>query len=282
MANKVRGLFAKHMGMKPIDVLRRAPALPDFLRWVNRRLQRLYPPDIRLRREFNRWAEKGLGESMEVDHAWLAERTIPGMRLAADDRILDLGCGDGWACRCMAKHLGGRARIVGLDVSDEMLRRARIRSSNFEKLAFVCGSAERIPCRDHAFSKVLSISAFYYFEQPQKALTELFRVIAPDGHLFLLTCLYKELPNWRSSKRQLRVPVHVHSADEYGSMLRAAGWNDVHTQELLYDSGRGGNTAGHDRALLITARKSGFESAMNKHSTRESQVTIDFRSSAGA
>ena len=39
---------------------------------------------------------------MELDHMWVAERTIPKMRLSPKDRILDLGCGEGWTCRLMA------------------------------------------------------------------------------------------------------------------------------------------------------------------------------------
>jgi ubiquinone/menaquinone biosynthesis C-methylase UbiE len=240
-------------------LLRRIPAVPHILRWGHRTLLKLYPRAGYLRREFNRWAIKGWGESMELDHTWLAERTIPEMTLSCNDRVLDLGCGDGWACRFIAKHLEGCGHIVGLDISDEMVRQARIRSSQVETLAFVCASAQRIPCRDQSFSKVLSVSAFYYFEQQEKVLTELLRVVAPEGYLFLLTCLYKDLPDWRSSKRYLRVPVHVHSAHEYECMLRAAGWTDVYSQELLRGSDACGPTPGHDRALLVRARRPRFE-----------------------
>src|SRR6266852_1237549 len=77
----------------------RIPGTPNLLRRLDRALLRLCPPDIRLRRELNRWAENELGESMGLDHLWLAERIIPKMNLSSGDRMLDLGCGDGWACR---------------------------------------------------------------------------------------------------------------------------------------------------------------------------------------
>lgn len=249
--------------VRPLLALFRAPLVRNFLRWLDRTLLRVYPPDIRARSEFNRWAEKGLGESMELDHIWFAEKTIPEMRLSSADCILDLGCGDGWACRLMSQQLGGLGRIVGLDISDKMLDRARVKSTDIANLAFLCGSAERIPCQDQVFSKILSISAFYYFEQQQKVLQELFRVMAPGGRLFLLTCLYKDLPTWRSSARELRIPVHVRSADEYRSMLHAMGWTDVHTQELMRESPPRGNAAGHRRALSITARKYAWQSTPN-------------------
>jgi arsenite methyltransferase len=241
--------------VRPLLAPCRAPLVRNFLRWLDRTLLRVCPPDMRLRHEFNRWAEKGLGESMELDHMWLAEKIIPEMSLSSDDQVLDLGCGDGWACRVMASHLGAVGRIVGVDVSDEMVRRARMKSRTIENVAFLCGSAEHIPCRDELFSKVLSISSFYYFERQEQVLAELCRVVAPGGTLFLLTCLYKELPTWRSSARELRIPVHVCSADEYRSMLHSTGWRDVRTQELLRQGEPAGNAAGHNQALLITARR---------------------------
>ena len=206
--------------------------------------------------EFNRWAQNGMDETMELDHSWLAERIIPKMRLSSEDCILDLGCGGGWTCRRVAESLNGLGYVVGLDISDEMVRRARIKNTHIENLAFLCGSAEHIPCRDETFTRLLSISAFYYFEHQEEVLKELFRILEPNGSLFLLTCLYKELPEWRSTSRQLRVPVRVRGADEYKAMLEAAGWRDVHSEELLQQCEEAaGNNPGHDRALLISARK---------------------------
>ncbi len=174
----------------------------------------MVPPNIGLHLEFNRWADKWWGGGMERDHMWVAERTIPQMSLSSEDVILDLGCGDGWACRLMAERLGRLGRIVGVNISDEMVRRARIKSAKIKDLAFLCGSAEHIPCGDKVFTRVLSVSAFYYFEHQEKVLTELLQVVPPEGRLFLLTCLYRELPDWTSTVRRWRVPVHVCSADE--------------------------------------------------------------------
>jgi ubiquinone/menaquinone biosynthesis C-methylase UbiE len=238
-----------------------------FLGALDRGMLWLYPPDVRLRHEFNHWAEEGLGEGMELDHRWFTERALNNMSLSSADRILDLGCGDGWACRLMATRLGNPCRVVGLDVSDEMVRRARTKSSRFEKVAFLCGSAEHIPCRDKVFTKVLSVSAFYYFAHQERVLKELFRVVAPEGQVFILVGLYKGLPNWLALTRELSVPVHVRSADEYKSMFRAAGWLNVQTQELVQECHSAHQPGGHDRALLISARRPVLDSAMGPSRT---------------
>ena len=258
---RLRGYLSRvHIGRRLVT-LRLAP-VRNFFMGLDRWLLRLVPPDARSRHEFNLWAENGLGEIMERGHGWFTERAVSKMSLSSADRILDLGCGDGWACRLMAARLGDLCHVVGLDVSDEMLRCARTKSSQFERVAFLCGSAEHIPCRDQAFTEVLSVEAFYYFEHPEMVMKELLRVTAPDGQLFLLVCLYKNIRDWLLYANQLMVPVQVRSANEYKSMLRAAGWVDVHAEEWVQKCEPGRKPGGHDRALLITARRPCRKSAL--------------------
>jgi SAM-dependent methyltransferase len=244
------------------DVLAlRLIAAGHSLPWLDRMLRRLYPPEVRLRHEFNRWAEKGLGAGMERDHLRFTERVLDTMNLSAVDRVLDLACGEGWACRLMAARLGRSGRVVGLDVSDEMVRLARTKSASFEQVTFLCGSAERIPCLDGCFTKVLSVASFIVFEHQEQVLDELFRVLAPEGELFILTYLYKDHPEWVRLAREIAweartgMSLRVCSAAEYKSMLKARAWGDVRTDEWLSDNRSGSEADGHDRALLIRARK---------------------------
>src|SRR5216683_2449840 len=86
-------------------------------------------PDEKLQFEFNRWAEAGEGEKMEQHHLDITLKTLRLMDLCAGQRVLDLGCGAGWATRLLARAVMqdsiGEASIVGLDVSDEMIRLAQ-------------------------------------------------------------------------------------------------------------------------------------------------------------
>src|SRR2546423_10775880 len=95
-------------------------------------------PDDLLRAEFNRWAETGRGEEMERHHLDITEKTIRLMDLRPGERVLDLGCGAGWATRILARLVGegphGFGQVVGIDVSDEMIRRARAASRDFENI----------------------------------------------------------------------------------------------------------------------------------------------------
>jgi ubiquinone/menaquinone biosynthesis C-methylase UbiE len=182
----------------------------------------------KLRTEFNQWALQGRGEEMQNHHLSIAGETISGMALKPGDRVLDLSCGVGWATRMLAQAVeGGQGMAVGVDVSDEMISRARAASREVENILFTIGSAEEIPWRDACFEKALSIESFYYYPDQEAVLRELYRVLIPGGSLFILINLYKENPYSLHWVQELNVPVHVRAEAEYEEMLRAQGFVDT-------------------------------------------------------
>lgn len=186
--------------------------------------------DEQMRREFNQWAEAGRGEEMENHHISITQQTLALMDLKPGQRVLDLGCGAGWASRLLAQAVGGGSqpgRVVGLDVSDEMIRRARAASIQHDNLLFVVGSAEHIPWEENFFDKVLSVESFYYYGDQECALAEMFRVMAPKGELYILINLYKDNPYSLRWVEELKVPVQVRSEQEYIELLQANAYEDV-------------------------------------------------------
>ncbi len=187
-------------------------------------------PDVneKLRAEFNQWAVQGRGEEMQRHHISIAGQTIEGMSLKPGDRVLDLSCGVGWATRMLAEAVAGeQGMAVGMDVSDEMIARARAASRDVENVLFTIGSADEIPWRDESFEKTLSIESFYYYHDQEAVLRELYRVLIPGGSLFILINLYKENPYSLGWVERLKVPVHVRSEAEYEEMLRAQGFVEI-------------------------------------------------------
>ena len=197
-------------------------------------------PDEILRQEFNRWAEQGRGEVMEKHHLNITEQTIRRMELRPGERVLDLGCGAGWASRILARLVGegpqGHGQVVGVDISDEMIRRARATSRDFDNLMFVWGSAQQIPWEENFFDKVLSVESFYYYADQDRALHELFRVMAPRGRLFILINLYQDNPYSLRWVEELKVPVQARTAAEYVELLKQHAFEDVEAQRVPDES----------------------------------------------
>jgi ubiquinone/menaquinone biosynthesis C-methylase UbiE len=184
-----------------------------------------------LQSEFNRWADEGEGPKMERHHLDITQKTLRRMELRAGERVLDLGCGSGWATRLLARLVKSdpplTGQVVGVDISDEMIRLARAESAGFANAEFKVGSATQIPTEANFFNKVLSVESFYYYPDQDDALDELLRVMAPAGKLFILINLYKDNPYSLQWVPKLKVPVQIRSAEEYCEMLRRHGFENV-------------------------------------------------------
>jgi len=187
--------------------------------------------DQKLQQEFNEWAAAGRGDEMEDHHSDITEQTLALMDIQPEDRILDLGCGTGWASRRMARAAVA-GEVVGLDVADEMLRRAEQASGGFKNVRYVWGSAEKIPADDSYFTKVLSVESFYYYADQGKALDELRRVMAPGARLFILINLYKDNQYSLRWMTELKVPVQALSEAEYKELLEKHGFKNVRARRI--------------------------------------------------
>jgi ubiquinone/menaquinone biosynthesis C-methylase UbiE len=187
--------------------------------------------DQKLQQEFNQWAAAGRGDEMEDHHSDITEQTLALMDLQPNDRVLDLGCGTGWASRRMAKVVTG-GEVVGIDVADEMLRRAENASQGINNVKYVWGSAEKIPAGDNHFSKVLSVESFYYYADQSKALDELRRVMAPNARLFILINLYKDNHYSLRWVSELKVAVQAKSEAEYIELLKQHGFKNVEARRI--------------------------------------------------
>src|SRR5579872_7379523 len=197
-------------------------------------------PDEILQQEFNRWASAGEGLKMEQHHLDITAKTIRKMELRPGERVLDLGCGSGWATRLLARLVGegpdGFGQVVGLDVSDEMIREARTASKDFENVLYVWGSAQQIPWEENFFDKVLSVESFYYYADQDRALAELFRVMAPLGELYILINLYSDNHYTVDWQKLLQVPIHMRSEQEYVDLLKAHTFEDVRAVRVPDDT----------------------------------------------
>lgn len=193
--------------------------------------QVIHQADQKLQQEFNQWAQAGRGDEMEDHHSDITEQAIALMNLQPKDRVLDLGCGTGWASRRLARIVTG-GEVVGIDVADEMLRRAEQASAGIKNVRYIWGSAEKIPAQDNFFTKVLSVESFYYYADQGKALDELRRVMAPGGRLFILINLYKDNHYSLRWVTELKVPVQALSEAEYIALLQKHGFEQVEARRI--------------------------------------------------
>lgn len=189
--------------------------------------------DERLRTEFNDWVRAGRGPSMERGHRPVGEQAIRLLAIPDDGRVLDIGCGNGWATRLMARQ-ALHGRVVGIDISDEMVDLARESSSSFSNVEFREASAEKLSFTEAEFTHAFSMESLYYYGDMLRALQEIRRVLKPGGKFACVVDLYKENRPSHQWIPDLKVPVHLLSIDEYRSLFEAAGFVNV-TDQRVYD-----------------------------------------------
>ncbi|HEX5293787.1 MAG TPA: class I SAM-dependent methyltransferase [Streptosporangiaceae bacterium] len=119
-------------------------------------------------------------------HHEIADRTVAAALacVPAPRRVLDVGCGTGYALRQLAGRLPGALELTGIDAAPQMVEVAG-RLAGDERLAFSLGTAERLPFPDAAFDLVISTTSFDHWADQRAGIAECGRVLAPGGYLVL-------------------------------------------------------------------------------------------------
>ena len=188
-------------------------------------------------------------------------QAITLLELQAGDRILELGCGDGWACRMLAERIA-EGLVIGLDPSDDQIRDARMKSTAFENILYLWSAAEQIPWQEDFFTGVLCVDSLHQFQDVEKALREAYRVLAPAGTLWIVNqrlelAAVGTIPSDLPSNRPAGAgPL---DSEQCFALLRAAGFDDVASHSVP-DSIAPSRTsfdepASPAGALLLSARK---------------------------
>lgn len=117
------------------------------------------------------------------------------MALNPGERVLDIGAGTGHFLADMAHATAGKNEIVGLDISEDMLARARQRCGQDDSVSFQTGDLYSLPFSDNSFDAAVSVQVFEYLEDVPQALAEIRRILRPGGRVAIRdtdwqTCLW--------------------------------------------------------------------------------------------
>jgi SAM-dependent methyltransferase len=106
-------------------------------------------------------------------------------RLAPGEQVLDLGSGAGTDSLVAAQMVGDRGGVTGIDMTPEMLARARAAAAEMgaSNVSFVEAEAEALPFPDESFDVVISNGVIDLIPDKDAVFAELFRVLRPGGRL---------------------------------------------------------------------------------------------------
>jgi arsenite methyltransferase len=152
--------------------------------------------------------------------------------LKRGETVLDLGSGAGIDCFLAAAKVGPSGRVIGVDMTPEMLDRARenVRKSRARNIELRLGEIENLPAADGSVDAVISNCVINLSPDKERVFREAFRILRPGGRLMVSDlALAKPLPP------ALRESVEVYVACVAGALLKRdylaaiqkAGFRDV-------------------------------------------------------
>jgi arsenite methyltransferase len=146
--------------------------------------------------------------------------------------VLDLGSGAGFDCFLAANRVGKEGKVIGVDMTPEMLDRARenARKGNYTNVEFRLGEIENIPGADNSVDVVISNCVINLAPDKSRVFKEAFRVLKPGGRLMISDIvLLKELPESirDSIEAYIGCIAGAMMRDEYLKTIKNAGFKDL-------------------------------------------------------
>ena len=154
--------------------------------------------------------------------------------------VLDLGSGAGLDCFFAAKQVGAGGKVIGVDMTPEMLERARssAKRMNIANVEFRQGYIEELPIDSDTVDVVISNCVINLSPAKESVFAETFRVLKPGGRLAVSDIVTDgELPEAvrKSLSAWAGCVAGAVEAKEYIGMMEAAGFTNISVTPVFFD-----------------------------------------------
>jgi arsenite methyltransferase len=157
--------------------------------------------------------------------------------------VLDLGSGAGFDCFLAASRVGPQGKVIGVDMTPEMLDKARenARKGNYRNVEFRMGEIENLPAADNSVNVIISNCVINLSQDKPKVFREAFRVLKPGGRLMVSDIvLLADLPPeiMASIEAYVGCVAGASKKSDYLGAIEAAGFKDVKVvDETVFPTG---------------------------------------------
>jgi ubiquinone/menaquinone biosynthesis C-methylase UbiE len=152
--------------------------------------------------------------------------------LKEGDTVLDLGSGAGFDAFLAAQRVGKTGRVIGVDMTEEMIERARAnaKKGGYDNVEFRLGEIEKLPVTDNSIDVVISNCVINLSPDKKAVFKEAFRVLKSGGRLMVSDLiLAKDLPEAikESVEAYVGCIAGAIKKDEYLGFIKQSGFQDI-------------------------------------------------------
>jgi len=201
----------------------------------------------------NQWNPNDYQQNSSQQQKWATE-VLPRLHLKGNERILDIGCGDGKITAEVARHVP-QGSVVGLDASAEMIDFADKQYSTISNLRFEQGNAQSLGFHEQ-FDWAISFACLHWVIDHRPVLRGICRALRPGGRILLqfggkgnaaeVIRVASEViarPQWADYFTDFSFPWGFYSPDEYRPWLEEAGFTVTHLalvpKDMTHEGRRG-------------------------------------------
>lgn len=186
-------------------------------------------------------AELAALPSGAVENSFGCGNPLAYSQVKEGDVVLDLGSGAGIDILLAARIVGPTGRAIGIDMTDEMLSKARenIAASGLTNVEVRKGLIEKLPVDSASVDWVISNCVINLSPEKNKVFAEIARVLKPGGKFLISDIVVTDLPDWARKSEMLysSCVAGAISEVEYLKGLRDAGLADVEVKgRLVYEA----------------------------------------------
>ena len=189
-------------------------------------------------KHWDKWADKIDGKGWRYEFLHRIQKDVVAMLdLKPNMKFLDIGCGTGLALYHAARRIDNHGAFYSIDLSSKMIEKAKENFIGNENFHLIRANSEAIPLDDNFFDVIMSTNSFHHYLHPDKALTEIYRILKPGGKFYLEDPPADYLLARIADKiGRLLEPGHVkmYSTKEIQSLFAAAGLKYASTAEIAY------------------------------------------------
>jgi ubiquinone/menaquinone biosynthesis C-methylase UbiE len=182
----------------------------------------------KVRETFDKWAQNGRAELMEIEHGTNVLKFLKSISFDKPFTFLDVGCGNGWVVRKIAKEKNCK-KSIGIDKSKKMIIQS-IKKTEDKKEEYFHTDIESINYRGK-FDFIFSMESLYYADSIEIALKKIYKLLKPGGQFFCGTDFYtdnKATARWAGI---MKIQMHLHSKKEWREFFKNIGF-DVKTKHI--------------------------------------------------